>query len=86
MKLHQLGELRIRELVVNTLKRADKSLFEMGLDDASAMKCKYAFRYLGYERLARKCDVELINLSEAESEPTEVKVGNESFKLSLIHI
>jgi len=48
--------------------------------DASAMKCKYAFRYLGYERLARKCDVELINLSEAESEPTEVKVGNESFK------
>lgn len=40
MKLHQLGELKIRELVVNTLKRADKSLFEMGLDDASAMKCE----------------------------------------------
>ena len=51
--------------------------------DASAMKCKYAFRYLGYERLARKYGVELINLSEAESEPTKVKVGNESFKFMI---
>ncbi len=48
--------------------------------DASAMKCKYAFKYLGYGRLAKQYDVGLVNLSEAESDPVKVKVKGETFE------
>jgi len=48
--------------------------------DASAMKCKYAFKYLGYEKLAKKYCVNLVNLSEAESKTTKVKVKDEVFE------
>lgn len=47
--------------------------------DASAMKCKYAFKFLGYEKLAQDYNVKLINLSEDRSEKVEVKVGNQHF-------
>ena len=51
--------------------------------DASAMKCKYAFKYLGYERLAKRYDVSLVNLSEVESEKVKVKVRDENFEFLL---
>ena len=35
--------------------------------DASAMRCKYAFSMLGYEKLAKEKNVRLVNLSEDES-------------------
>jgi len=44
------------------------------------MKCKYAFKYLGYEKLAKKYRVNLVNLSEAESETAKVKVKDEVFE------
>ncbi|MHA1279784.1 MAG: DUF362 domain-containing protein [Candidatus Helarchaeota archaeon] len=47
--------------------------------DASAMKCKYAFKYLGYEKLAEKYKVKLVNLSKVESEPIKVEVKGEIF-------
>ena len=47
--------------------------------DASAMKCKYAFKYLGYEKLAEEYKVKLVNLSKVESEPIKVKVKDEIF-------
>jgi uncharacterized protein (DUF362 family) len=49
--------------------------------DASAMKCKYVFRMLGYEQLAKDHNVRLVNLSEDFFEPVRVKVGKQSFKL-----
>ncbi len=48
--------------------------------DASAMKCKYAFKYLGYEKLAKEYDVNLVNLSEVEAEKVSVKVEDEVFE------
>jgi uncharacterized protein (DUF362 family) len=48
--------------------------------DASAMKCKYAFKYLGYEKLARGYNVDLVNLSTVEAEKAEVKVADEVFE------
>jgi len=48
--------------------------------DASAMKCKYAFKYLGYDKLAREYHVKLINLSQVESENVEIKVNDEVFE------
>lgn len=52
--------------------------------DASAMRTKYAFRMLGYERLAREKKVELCNLSEGALEEKSAGVGNRqmSFKVS----
>jgi len=49
--------------------------------DASAMRCKYAFRMLGYEKLAKEKGVRLVNLSEDQSRNTEVSCngGNYNF-------
>jgi uncharacterized protein (DUF362 family) len=51
--------------------------------DASAMKCKYAFKFLGYEKIAEQYQVKLVNLSEVEAEPVEVKAGNQNFSLMI---
>jgi uncharacterized protein (DUF362 family) len=51
--------------------------------DASAMKCKYAFPLLGYEKLAREYDVNLVNLSEDKTENIQIEVNNRQFDLSL---
>jgi len=51
--------------------------------DASAMRCKYAFKILGYEKMAHRCKVDLVNLSEDEHERVEVAVGGQSFRFEL---
>jgi len=51
--------------------------------DASAMKCKYAFRFLGFEKLAEAYDVKLVNLSEDKYDNVEVTAGTESFQFML---
>jgi len=51
--------------------------------DASAMKCKYAFKILDYEKLARKCKVSLVNLSKEKSEKTTTKVNGYSLNLEV---
>ncbi len=55
--------------------------FSIVESDASAMKCKYAFKMLGYEKMAQKHGIDLINLSEDESERVGVTVGDQSFTL-----
>ncbi len=54
--------------------------------DASAMKCKYAFKFLGYEKIAEQYHVKLINLSEAEAEPVKVKVKDQNFNFMIPQI
>jgi uncharacterized protein (DUF362 family) len=54
--------------------------------DASAMKCKYAFKYLGYEKLANDCNVNLVNLSEVEAEKVTLKFEDEVFEFSVPRI
>ena len=49
--------------------------------DASAMKCKYAFRMLGYEKLARDYDVRLVNLSKESCNAKNVSVGGSPFEV-----
>ena len=51
--------------------------------DASAMKCGYAFKFLGYEKLAEKYGVRLVNLSEDRSEKVEAIVQNGPFEFML---
>lgn len=51
--------------------------------DASAMRLKYAYRMLGYEKLAEEKGVRLVNLSEVESTGVDVSCngGNYSFNV-----
>lgn len=51
--------------------------------DASAMKCKYAFKMLGYEKLTQENNVKLVNLSEDKSDAVEVKVGGQTLRLKV---
>lgn len=51
--------------------------------DASAMKCKYAFPILGYNEMAKKNNVELVNLSKDEGKEIEVSVREKYFKFIL---
>lgn len=51
--------------------------------DASAMICKYAFRMLGYEKLAEKYNVKLVNLSRESCNPVQVTVGEKVFRFML---
>ena len=60
-----------------TSQRANISLVEA---DASAMKCKYAFRMLGYEKMANKRNVRLVNLSEVMADPCQVTCNGHSFR------
>jgi len=49
--------------------------------DASAMKCKYAFKMLGYEKLADNYNVNLVNLSEDPYQTVHVTAGNCTFNI-----
>jgi len=53
--------------------------FSIVESDASAMKCRYVFKMLGYEKMARKSGISLINLSEDKSERVGVTVGDQCF-------
>jgi len=71
----------IIDVVRNNLSPdVDISLVE---SDASAMKCKYAFRILGYEKMARDKKVNLINLTNDPAETVNAKVGNETRQFSV---
>ena len=60
---------------------SSKSNISIVESDASAMRCKYAFKMLGYEKLARDNHVRLVNLSEDSCNATKVTVGNSSFNI-----
>ena len=61
--------------------RANISIVE---SDASAMKCKYAFKMLGYEKLSQDYKVKLVNLSEDTTTNTvEVSIGGHKLRLPI---
>jgi uncharacterized protein (DUF362 family) len=51
--------------------------------DASAMRCKYAFRMLGFERLAHEKNLRLVNLSEDECEGAEVSCNGKTYNFQV---
>ena len=51
--------------------------------DATAMRTKYAFRMLGYEKLAREKNVELFNLSKDEIREEETQVNGCEIKFQI---
>ncbi len=51
--------------------------------DASAMKCKHAFRFLGYEKLSQKAKIRLVNLTQDKTDMFTVTCANRSFQFSV---
>ena len=47
--------------------------------DASAMRCKYAFRMLGFEKLAQEKNVRLVNLSEDQNDNVDVGCNGNNY-------
>lgn len=46
--------------------------------DASAMRCKYAFKMLGYEKMATEKSIELVNLTDGKTLKTTANINNHS--------
>jgi len=44
------------------------------------MRCKHAFRMLGYEKMAKEKDVKLVNLSEEKNKIAEARIGGKYFR------
>jgi uncharacterized protein (DUF362 family) len=74
--------------LIDILREKISSAIDIALveSDASAMKCKYAFKMLNYEKLAKECDVRLVNLSEEETSIRDVSAGTQDFQLAVPHI
>lgn len=68
------------DVIREVLPNIDISLVEA---DASAMKCKHAFKVLGYEKLSQDYKVNLVNLSEDKTENVTVTVNGQEFNLKL---
>jgi len=51
--------------------------------DASAMKCRYSFKFLGYEKMAKEKEITLVNLTEDKSEKIKVEIADRSYTFSL---
>jgi len=62
----QTSDPRFVAELIDLLRQEISTDVEIALveSDASAMRCKYAFRMLGFERLAAEKNVRLVNLSE----------------------
>jgi len=68
--------------LVRIIRRRVSSEIDISIveSDASAMKCRYAFKMLGYEKIADELGISLVNLSEDETERVEVTAGGQLFR------
>ncbi len=51
--------------------------------DASAMRCSYAFKMLGFEKLAQERNVRLVNLSEEENDNVSIACNGKNYDFML---
>lgn len=81
----QTTDPRFVGALIDVIRNKTSSNVEISIveSDASAMKCKYAFKLLGYEKLAQDHNVNLVNLSEDRSQIVEVTAGGQNFHLKV---
>ncbi|MDH5460093.1 MAG: DUF362 domain-containing protein [Candidatus Bathyarchaeota archaeon] len=84
----QTTDPRFVALVIEILREKISPNVEISIveSDASAMKCKYAFKFLAYEKIAKQHNIKLVNLSEEEAEPVKAKVRNQNFSVTVPQI
>ncbi len=71
--------------LIDLLRQEISSEIEVSLveSDASAMRCKYAFRMLGFERLAEEKNVGLVNLSEEPCDDADVSCNGKAYSFKV---
>jgi len=71
--------------VIDILRQHISTSTEISIveSDATAMKCKYAFRFLGYEKMAKEKRVTLVNLTADSFKEVQVGTARKSFKFKL---
>ena len=71
--------------LIDVLRQKIKSDAKISIveSDASAMKCKHAFKFLGYDKISEEYNVDLLNLSEEKFDVVQAKAGDYSFPLML---
>jgi uncharacterized protein (DUF362 family) len=80
----QTTDPRVVGSIINWIRqRDDKVKIYIGEADASAMKTKYSFKMLGYQKLAQEKRVELLNLSKGEIIKKEVEVEKKNITLPI---
>jgi uncharacterized protein (DUF362 family) len=74
--------------IINFLRNriSNDLLFSIVESDASAMRCKHAFRMLGYEEIAKKHDVDLVNLTNEKKVRREIVLNGNEFKFNIPEI
>lgn len=84
----QVTDPKFISALIDILRERFSSDIEISIveSDASAMKCKYAFKILGYDKIAKKKGVKLLNLSKEKSEELELTIKGKSYKLLIPYI
>jgi uncharacterized protein (DUF362 family) len=79
---------RVVSAVIDCIRDKIRSNIDISVAeaDASAMKTKFAFSVLGYDKLCQKKNVNLINLCQGEIRDVPVKVGEKNFSLPINEI
>ncbi|MCW3995065.1 MAG: DUF362 domain-containing protein [Candidatus Bathyarchaeota archaeon] len=77
----QTTEPRFVAELIDYLREQIPSDLDIALveSDASAMRCKYAFRMLGFEKLAKEKKVRLVNVSEDDCESTDIVCNGKTY-------
>ncbi len=77
----QTSDPRFVAALIDLLRQEISGDVEIALveSDASAMRCKYAFRMLGFEHLAAEKKVRLVNLSEEPCNDTDVSCNGKTY-------
>ncbi|MCJ7630859.1 DUF362 domain-containing protein [Candidatus Bathyarchaeota archaeon] len=81
----QTTDPRFVKAIINIIREKFGNDIDIALveSDASAMRCKYAFKMLGYEKLSKETGVRLVNLSEDEKDYVNVTAGKLLFHISV---
>ena len=76
---------RIVSSVIDNLRRHFGEDTEISVveSDASAMRTKYAFKVLGYDRLCESKEVNLVNLSKGDVVRQKVRLNNDIIELEI---
>ena len=85
---HSTGETTDPKFVsalIDVIRKSTSQKVEISVveSDASAMKCKYAFRMLGYEKMTKEKGVKLVNLTNDQAQKISVNVGNKTHQFSI---
>jgi uncharacterized protein (DUF362 family) len=83
----QTTDPRVVKTIIEYIRENNKDIkIYIGEADASAMKTRHSFKMLGYEKLAKENNLELINLSQGEKVEKEVSINGERVSLPINRI